>query len=48
MTSIVNTVRNPFSGQPVGTEIWVALAWCLGILELGYALSVMVYRRCAG
>ncbi|XKH52671.1 ABC transporter permease [Citricoccus nitrophenolicus] len=48
VTSIVNTVRNLFSGQPVGTEIWIALAWCVGILGLGYALSVLVYRRRAG
>lgn len=48
VTSIVNTVRNLFGGQPVGTEIWIALAWCVGILGLGYALSVMVYRRRAG
>ncbi|NUL44644.1 ABC transporter permease [Cellulosimicrobium funkei] len=48
VTSIVNTVRNLFSGQPVGTEIWIALAWCLGILGLGYALSVLVYRRRTG
>ncbi|WP_313815788.1 ABC transporter permease [Citricoccus sp.] len=48
VTSIVNTVRHLFSGQPVGVEIWIALAWCLGILGLGYAFSVLVYRRRVG
>lgn len=48
VTSIVNSVRNLFSGQPIGTDIWIALAWCLAILALAYAFSVMVYRRRMG
>ena len=32
VTSIVNTIRDLFAEQPVGTDIWVALAWCVGIL----------------
>src|SRR5205085_1168422 len=31
-TSIVNAIRALFEQQPVGGEIWVALAWCVGIL----------------
>ena len=32
VTSIVNAIRDLFAQQPVGTDIWVALAWCVGIL----------------
>ena len=28
VTSIVNTIRDLFAQQPVGTDIWIALAWC--------------------
>jgi ABC-2 type transport system permease protein len=45
VTSIVNAIRNLFAQQPVGTEIWIALAWCLGILLVAYALAMRTYRR---
>lgn len=45
VTSIVDTIQNLFAGQPVGSEIWVALAWCVGILVLGYVLAMGAYRR---
>src|SRR6476659_557079 len=28
VTSIVNTIRELFAGQPVSSDIWVAPAWC--------------------
>ena len=45
VTSIVNTIRDLFAQQPVSTDIWVALAWCLGILVVAYALAMATYRR---
>src|SRR5215472_8089929 len=45
VTSIVNAVRDLLAQQPVGTGIWIALAWCLGILIVGYALAMAIYRR---
>src|SRR5215470_1598697 len=45
VTSIVNTIRDLLARQPVGTGIWIALAWCLGILIVGYALAMAIYRR---
>ncbi|WP_104087789.1 ABC transporter permease [Arthrobacter sp. GMC3] len=45
VTSIVDTIRNLFAQQPVGTDIWVALAWCLGILVIAYVLAMAAYRR---
>ena len=45
VTSIVNTIRDLLAQQPVGAGIWIALAWCLGILIVGYALAMAIYRR---
>lgn len=45
VTSIVNTIQDLFAERPVGDDIWIALAWCLGILVLGYVSAITVYRR---
>jgi ABC-2 type transport system permease protein len=45
VTAIVDTIRSLLAEQPVGTEIWVALAWCAGILVVAYALAMLTYRR---
>jgi ABC-2 type transport system permease protein len=45
VTSIVNAIRDLFTGQPVGTDIWFALAWCVGILVVAYVVSMVIYRR---
>lgn len=45
VTSIVNTIRDLLAQQPIGAHIWTALAWCLGILGIAYALAMATYRR---
>ncbi len=45
VTSIVNSIRSLFAQQPVGADIWIALAWCVGILVVAYALAAAIYRR---
>jgi ABC-2 type transport system permease protein len=45
VTSIVNTIRALFDQQPVGSGIWVALAWLVGILVIAYAFAIVIYRR---
>jgi ABC-2 type transport system permease protein len=45
VTSIVNTIRALLEQQPVGGEIWIALAWCVGILIVAYAFAMVAYRR---
>jgi ABC-2 type transport system permease protein len=45
VTSIVNAIRNLLAGQPVGTDIWIALAWCVGILVVAYVFAMRTYRR---
>jgi ABC-2 type transport system permease protein len=44
-TSIVDTIRALLTQQPVSSDIWVALAWCLGILTVANGLAMVVYRR---
>jgi ABC-2 type transport system permease protein len=48
VTAVVDTIRALFAQQPVGTDIWVALAWLVGILVAAYAGAVAVYRRRIG
>ena len=45
VTSIVNTIRDLFAQQPVGTDIWIALAWCVGILVVAYVFAMRTYLR---
>lgn len=45
VTSIVNTIRALFAQEPVGTDIWITLAWLVGILASAYAFAVSIYRR---
>ncbi|MCR2810553.1 MULTISPECIES: ABC transporter permease [unclassified Microbacterium] len=45
VTPIVDAVRDIFAGQPVGAGIWVAIAWCLGILIVAYLAAMAIYRR---
>jgi ABC-2 type transport system permease protein len=45
VTSIVNSIRSLFTEQPVGTDIWIALAWCVGILVVAYFFAAVAYRR---
>ena len=45
VTSIVNTIRDLYTQQPVGTDIWIALAWCVGLLIVAYALAMATYHR---
>jgi ABC-2 type transport system permease protein len=45
VTSIVNTIRDLLAQQPISASIWTALAWCLGILIVAYALAMAAYHR---
>jgi ABC-2 type transport system permease protein len=44
VTAIVDTIRALFAEQPVGNDIWVALAWCVGILVVAYVIAMRLYR----
>ena len=45
VTAIVDALRALLLDQPVGTDLWVALAWCVGILFLAATLAAITYRR---
>jgi ABC-2 type transport system permease protein len=45
VTSIVNSIRALLAQQPVGTHLWTALAWCVGILVVAYTFAMRTYRR---
>ncbi len=45
VTSIVNAIRALLGEQPVGADLWIALAWCVGILLVAYVAANAIYRR---
>ena len=45
VTAIVDALRALFAGQPVGGGLWVALAWCAGVLVGAYLLARITYRK---
>jgi len=45
VTSIVNTIRDLVTQQAVGADIWIALAWCVGILIVASGIARVIYRR---
>jgi ABC-2 type transport system permease protein len=45
VTSIVESIRALLSGQSVGNDLWVALAWCLGIMLVAYFFAMRVHNR---
>lgn len=45
VTSIVETLRALLNSEPVGNEIWVALAWCVGIMIIAWIFAIRAYKR---
>jgi ABC-2 type transport system permease protein len=45
VTSIVESIRALLSGQPVGNDLWVALAWCVGIMLVAYVFAMRAYKK---
>jgi ABC-2 type transport system permease protein len=45
VTSIVNTLRNLYADRPLGNDLWTALAWCVGLLVVAWALAMRTYHR---
>ncbi|MGY1857158.1 ABC transporter permease [Modestobacter sp. SYSU DS0290] len=45
VTPIVDSLRNLYAEQPVGDDGWTAVAWCVGLLLVAYALAMTTYRR---
>ena len=45
VTAIVDAIRALLSGQPVGNDIWIALAWCIGIMLVAYVFAMQAYKK---
>ncbi len=45
VTSIVDTIRTLLYSEPMGNDIWIALAWCVGIMAVAWMIAMKVYRR---
>ncbi|MDR0592221.1 MAG: ABC transporter permease [Bifidobacteriaceae bacterium] len=45
VTAIIDTLRALLAGQPPGSAVVSALAWCVGLAAVAHGAAVMVYRR---
>jgi ABC-2 type transport system permease protein len=45
VTPIVNSIRSLLNSEPVGSEIGVALAWCVGIMAVAWFFAMRVYKK---
>ena len=45
VTAIVEAIRALLFDQPVGNELWIALAWCVGIMLVAYFFAMRVYKK---
>lgn len=45
LTPIIETMRALLTDAPVGTNGVVAVAWCLGILAVGYTMASLAFAR---
>ncbi len=45
VTFVVNAIRSLLAGQPAGNDIWIVLAWCVGIMLVAYVFAMRAYKR---
>ncbi|MFB3978296.1 ABC transporter permease [Microbacterium proteolyticum] len=45
VTSLVDAIRALLAQQPVGASVWIALAWCAGILVVAWLVAAAPFRR---
>ncbi|MFP7296951.1 ABC transporter permease [Neobacillus niacini] len=48
VTSIVNGIRALLYEGSVGNDIWIALAWCVGIMVIAYFFASKAFKRQLG
>lgn len=44
LTPIIETMRSLLTNGTAGSKIWIAVAWCVGILVVFYLASLRLYR----
>lgn len=45
MTPITNSIRALTLDLPLGNNLWIALAWCVGIIIVAFLASAQVYKN---
>lgn len=45
MTPIIDSFRALTLNLPLGNSLWVALAWCIGIIVVAFTFSIQIYKR---
>lgn len=45
MTPMIDSLRALTLDLPLGNSLWLALAWCVGISIVSFAVSVRIYNR---
>ncbi|HEX4518073.1 MAG TPA: ABC transporter permease [Gaiellaceae bacterium] len=45
ITPLTETLRGLLLGTPIGSDAWIALAWCAGILTLSVAAAAALFAR---
>lgn len=45
LTLVIDTIRGWFLGYPVGDTIWLAIAWCVGIIVVSVPISACLFRN---
>lgn len=47
VTAIVDAIRSLLNSAPVGNDLWIALAWCIGFTIVAYFFAVRTYKKLA-
>lgn len=47
VTAIVDAIRSLLSSAPVGNDLYVALAWCIGLTVAAYFFAIRSYKKIA-
>lgn len=45
MTPIIDSIRALMLDLPLGNSLWIALAWCVGIIIVAFITSAQVYKH---
>lgn len=45
ITHVIETIRALMLGTPVGNHIWLAIAWCIGILLVAMPVATFLFKR---
>jgi ABC-2 type transport system permease protein len=45
VTPVIETLRGLLMGTPVGSDAWIAVAWCAGLAVAGATGAALLFRR---